>query len=1005
MHEEPPAVHGIPAEPDVGGRDPEAYILAIEASGAAEWVWDVVSGHVRFSERHARILGCELRDLPPHYTTWEQLVHPDDRPAVLEKLQDHLEGRTPVFDSEHRMRRKDGTWVWTHAHGRVLRRDADGRPLRMAGTDIDVTARRENEQRIRENEARLRAIVDHVQAGIILVDAETHRILEVNPVAARWIGLPAGSIVGRVCHSFVCPATEGRCPITDLGQRIDTSERILLTAGGETVPIIKTVVPVALHGRPVLLESFVDIRDRKRIESEQNDRLARLQRQQSVLAEISCDPSVAGGDLARVLPLVAERAAACLQVARLSIWLLGPDRRELRCCELYQDPPGRHSQGEVLPAEQVADLLRTLETTRIIESADAVADERLKDVVESHLRPNRISSLLAGAVRMGNRMVGIVFAAHVGPRRSWHSDEIRFIGELADQVAQTLANGERNRIERQLRQSHAAALAALDRERQAAMRLEAATRELAGAVRAAETANRAKSEFLANMSHEIRTPLTAILGYARLLLEEPAFQNSTGGHLQALRTIERNGRHLLTLINDILDLSKIEAGRLELESVRCEVCRIIHEAVSLFSDRIHQRGLSLQVIFDGPVPATIHTDPTRLRQILVNLIGNAVKFTPRGRIEVRVSCNRSDSGATLSLLVRDTGVGMSPDDAERVFEPFAQADGSITRRYGGTGLGLTISRRLARLLGGDVRIVRTEPAKGTDVLLTVAAGPIDGAQMIETYARPEQSAASDAPPTKAPALHGARILLVEDGEDNRDYLVAVLTRAGAEVEVAVDGREGVEKAMAAARCRTGDTGRPHHAILMDMQMPVVDGYEATRRLRRFGLTVPIIALTAHALAADREQCLAAGCDEYLSKPVDPDRLCATLARFLPDRPSSGADRPPSPASSPIGGRGMDEEMAALVTRFLGRLRGRIEEMEQALRAGNLQTLRDLSHKLKGASGSYGFRDITEAARRLEEAIDARAETDELRHRLESVADACRKAAESPASPASPPRTG
>ena len=1001
----------IAADPEAVAREREVFALAMEASGAAEWLWDIVTGDVRFSERHARMLGYGLGELVPHYSTWEHLLHPDERAAVLENLQAHLDGRTEAFDSEHRLRRKDGSYIWSHAHGRVLQRDAAGRPLRMAGTDIDVTLRRQHEERIRESEARLRAIFDHVQAGIILVDAETRRILEVNSVAALWIGLPAGSIAGRICHAFMCPATEGRCPITDLGQQVDASERVLLTAAGESVPILKTVVPVTLHGRPVLLESFIDIRDRKRIEAERDARLERLQRQQAVLAELSRDPSVTGGQPAAALPLIAERAAECLQVARVSVWLFGPDRRELRCCELYQNPPGRHSAGSVLAVGDCRRILEALQTGRVVHSSNVLSDDRLGELLDSHLRPNGIVSLLAGAVRLGERLDGIVFASHVGSPRAWHTDEIRFIGELADQVAQTLANCERSRIERELRHSHAAALAALDRERQAGMRLEAATRELAKAVRAAQAASRAKSEFLANMSHEIRTPLTAIIGYARLLMQDSSPSGTAPlDRRRALEIIERSGQHLLTLINGLLDLSRIEAGRLEIESVPCEVCRIIHEATAIHAARIDGRRLTLRVEFEGPVPRTIRTDPTRLRQILVNLIGNAVKFTPHGGIEIRVSCDTScQGGPMLALLVRDTGVGMSACEAERVFEPFVQADGSATRRYGGTGLGLTISRRLARMLGGDVRIVRTAPEQGTDVLVTVATGPLDGVDMIETYAPPESSPPPAAPPRSTAVLRGSRILLVEDGQDNREFLVTVLTRAGAEVDVAFNGQEGVDKAMAAAEGRHHqDAGPRYHAILMDMQMPVMDGYEATRRLRSAGLTVPIIALTAHAMAADRDKCLSAGCTEYLSKPVDPDQLCATVAGLLPASGPVSAGEPVPVSAAPSdrakSNAEADDEMAALVTRFLGRLEQRVGELQEALALGDLEALRALSHKLKGASGSYGFPGITAAAAGLEKAIDARADVDELRRHLQMLAETCRAAA-GPLAQAPPPPAG
>ncbi len=411
--------------------------------------------------------------------------------------------------------------------------------------------------------------------------------------------------------------------------------------------------------------------------------------------------------------------------------------------------------------------------------------------------------------------------------------------------------------------------------------------DIAAAREAAEEATRAKSAFLANMSHEIRTPMTAILGFVELIAEgcARACAFGTKEHHDHLATISRNAGHLLHVINDILDLSKIEAGKLAIELVDCSLIQLIADVQSLMRVRADSRGLTFQLEFAGPIPERITTDPTRVRQILINLVGNAIKFTEQGGVRLItrfVPAGPVAGGQAgephIEFAVVDTGIGIAPEQVDLLFQPFAQADSSTTRRFGGTGLGLTITKRLANLLGGGIT-VESRPQVGSTFRVTIAAAIARDVEFIENPAQATVAVPEDPPTAPAPAAPpialGCRVLLAEDGPDNQRLIAAVLRIAGAEVTIAEDGRAAVDVALLAR-----DTGRPFDVILMDMQMPVLDGYQATQVLRAREYQGLIIALTAHAMAQDREKCLAAGCDDYATKPIDRRQLIAMIQKHV-----------------------------------------------------------------------------------------------------------------------------
>ncbi|MCG8406667.1 MAG: response regulator [Phycisphaerales bacterium] len=377
-------------------------------------------------------------------------------------------------------------------------------------------------------------------------------------------------------------------------------------------------------------------------------------------------------------------------------------------------------------------------------------------------------------------------------------------------------------------------------------------------------ATRAKSEFLANMSHEIRTPMTAILGFTETIADNVTEPET----IEATEIIRRNGEHLLGIINDILDLSKIEAGKMTIERIPCSPHEIASEVASLIRVRVEAKGLKFNIETIGAIPESIQSDPTRVRQILLNLVGNSVKFTEVGGVRLILRFTDNDSCPMMQFDVVDTGIGMSEQKATKLFQAFSQGDTSMARQFGGTGLGLTISKRFAEMLGGDISIVDTQEGVGTRFRATVTTGPLDGVRMVES------PRSTNVVKTKKPkavananALAGCRILLAEDGPDNQRLISHVLKKAGADVEVAENGQIALDKAMPAV-----EAGNPFDVILMDMQMPVLDGYTATSLLRVKGYTGPIIALTAHAMTGDREKCIKAGCDDYTTKPIDRKKL-------------------------------------------------------------------------------------------------------------------------------------
>ena len=471
--------------------------------------------------------------------------------------------------------------------------------------------------------------------------------------------------------------------------------------------------------------------------------------------------------------------------------------------------------------------------------------------------------------------------------------------------------------------------------------------DLVQAREAAQAANQQKSLFLANMSHEIRTPLTAIIGFAQCLQDDSSKPTQRKDMTDA---IVRNGKHLLKLINDVLDLSKIESNKLEVEQLDVDPFQVLGEVDSLIGQLARDKGLEFKFEHNFPLPKRIRTDPTRMKQILLNLTGNAVKFTSSGNITLTTRFDPQRE--LLTIVISDTGIGMTQEQAAHLFQAFSQADASTTRKYGGTGLGLSISKTLAQLLGGDV-VCDSAPGAGSRFTVTLATGnvaPEALAQSQETAAPINSEAACAA--VKGIRLQG-RILLAEDSPDIQQLVRLYVERCGAEITVVGNGQLAVEAALVDS----------FDLILMDMQMPIMDGIEATKLLRDTGYGLPIVALSANAMQEEQERYMAAGINGFLAKPIELGPFFQTLSRFLKPAPTL-ADTAETILED-LGSLTSDPEYQRMVEQFKAGVPDMLTKILNGLEIGDAETVRIAAHTLKGMGGSFGYPRITELAKEVE----------------------------------------
>lgn len=859
----------------------EQKALALWGSDLGTWDWSVASGRVEFNSRWAEMLGYSLEELEPNVATWERLVHPNDKPRVMDVLAKHLGEETPYYETRHRVRHKSGRWIYILDKGRVVSRDAQGNPLRVCGTHLDITAQEEAKEAVRASEDKLAGILDSVTDHMSMVDEELN-IVWANRVARRLFG---EELVGKKCFTVYHNAEEPCQPCICRRAFQDglqhEHETEVIDGSGTRRVFWCTANVAARHedGRPKLLvEISRDITER------------RQQEQRLRLTQFSVDRApemIVWLDAGAQVYYVNEAACMLLgyeadEMVGRPLWSLCPEWPETR----YLSEPGRLATGASL-------------------SFDVVF--RHKD--------------------------GTVIPVEVA------------VNELKDEQGRHYYCVQGRDIR--------------ERRRTMVALKEARTK--------AEAATRAKTEFLATMSHEIRTPLTAILGYADALRHFGDIAKAPTSRVEMLSAVKRNGNHLLDLINDLLDLSQIEAGQLDLSLTPSSPLALVQEVAANLLERAQSKGLALRVECATPIPRQIQMDPKRFRQILTNLIGNAIKFTDEGHIAVRLAAEDTDGDTQyLAVAVEDTGIGIPAETRDEIFHPFTHGHDQQVRRTPGTGLGLSICRRLVAASGGEITLT-SEVGEGSVFTFTIPFARTSPMWCPDSDELAVEQAAYTEREVPQVNLAGTRILLVEDTPDTQDLLALFLEEAGATVSVAADGLDGLAAVREGLRA-----GSPFDLILMDMRIPGLDGYAATRRLRHEGVRCPIIALTAYAMKDDEQACLDAGCDAYVTKPIDLCCLFDTIKRHVPGL----GPRVPRPAEAPqealVSQKAADARFRPLLEKYLSRLPGLLDQLQSARRDGERETLCAVVHRLRGTGANYGFPQITAIADECETALRTQA---------------------------------
>ena len=1003
----------------------QRWQFALEGSGDGIWDWKTTQDIVYFSKPWKKMLGYAPDDIGENITEWQKRIHPEDAPAMQDALLKYLSGELPAFYSEHRMLCKDGTYKWVLSRGMITDRTADNKPTRMIGTQTDINYIKQTEVELSQRVNQFQGLSENIPGVIFEYESRpdgSHLYRYLSPAMGKIFGIKPSSIFKLT--QFIHPNDLDEMEAT-LAKAADTlapfylESRLILPGKGVVWRSMSCSFSYkSATGGKVFTGLMLDISERKKADEKLNEsenRLASLianlqtgilmedENHQIVLTnELFCkmfglnrnQEEIRGMDYTEIIEQVkhlfndpeyfAERVVTLLEFQQLTvndIWELKDGRVfSLDFIPIYNNKVYR---GHLWKYTDV-----TTENTAV--NALRISEEKYRGIIA-----NMNLGLLEIDTEENILFANQCFCDMCG----FELDEL--IGSRAAQLflkGENIELMERKNEERKRNTTDAYEIVVKNKRGQVRWWLiSGAPRhnengELIGSIgihlditaqkeleyeltiarEQAEQSTRSKEVFLANMSHEIRTPMNAILGMSNQL-SKTTLNNKQQFYLDTINSASEN---LLVIINDILDLSKIEAGKLSLEKIAFEPLEVIKRAMQVLLHKAEEKGLVLtNSAFDETVSPVLIGDPYRLNQVFLNIISNAIKFTERGRVDIDLKVIKDmQDDQLLRVTIKDTGIGMDEPFVKSLFEKFSQEDASVTRQYGGTGLGMSICKELIELMGGAIKATSIKGV-GTSVIfeVTFPKGIAADLPSKETFVANESM------------LAGKKILVVDDNEMNRLVATTILNNYGAETVEAGNGYESVEYLMK----------NLVDLVLMDIQMPVMNGFEATKIIRNvISKTMPIIALTANAIKGDNEKCLEAGMNDYMSKPFKEEDLLRKIATSLLAELPENTIAVNKPVERPVSyydiseikiiSRGNEEFVKKMLKMFIDQTPAHLSEMRSKLQSNQLTVVGEIAHRIKPTIDNMGIVTLKATIREIEKIGKSGADNGALNGLMEKV---------------------